>query len=89
MNDSAFREHLRKQGYAEPELIERAPQTYNPEHVHAFSVSALILEGELSVTTAEGTTTCRAGDVFELAGGIPHSEQYGPAGARVLVGRRS
>ena len=88
MDGNAFREHLRLKGYAEPELIERSPDTHNPEHTHEFSVSALILAGELSVTTASGTTTCRAGDLFELEGGIPHSEQYGPAGAQVLVGRR-
>lgn len=89
MNDSAFRVHLREQGYADPELIERAPHTHNPEHVHEFSVAALILEGELSVTTPDGITTCHAGDIFELAAGISHSEQYGPSGARVLVGRRT
>lgn len=89
MDDNTFRELLRQRGYAEPELIERNPNTHNAEHTHEFAVSALILEGELEVTTAYGTTTCRAGDHFELEGGIPHSEQYGPAGARVLVGRRT
>jgi len=89
MQESSFRARLAEQGYDEPELIERAPATHNPEHSHDFDVAALVLDGELVVTTAAGeTTTCRAGDLFELAGGIPHSERYGASGARVLVGRR-
>ena len=89
MTENDFREHLRLGGYPAPELIERVPDTHNPEHAHDFDVAALIVEGELRVTTADGTTTCRAGDLFELASGIVHSELYGPSGAKVLVGRRA
>ena len=89
MTESDFREHLRKMDYPAPEPLDRAPHTHHPEHAHDFDVAALIVEGELSVTTARGTVTCRAGDLFELAGGIVHSELYGPAGAKVLVGRRA
>jgi len=89
MNEASFRARLAERGYDAPELIERAPGVYNPEHSHDFDVAALVLDGELLVTTAAGeATTCRAGDLFELAGGITHSERYGDSGARVLVGRR-
>lgn len=88
MDDAAFRAELARQGYGEPEVIERKPDHHNPEHTHDFAVSALILAGELSVTTAAGTTTCKAGDTFLLGAGIPHSEQYGPDGARVVYARR-
>ena len=90
MHESSFRAHLAEQAYDEPELIERASGVHNPEQSHDFDVAALVLDGELVVTTAAGeTTTCRAGDLFELAGGIAHSERYGECGARVLVGRRA
>ncbi len=87
MDDANFRAALAEQGYDGPELLERSANLHNPEHSHEFSVSALILAGQLSVTTAAGTTTCGAGDTYSLAGGIPHSELYGPEGARILVGR--
>ncbi|MEQ8230458.1 MAG: cupin [Gammaproteobacteria bacterium] len=89
MHEPAFRARLAEQGYDGPELVERTANTHNPEHAHDFDVALLVLDGELCVSTAAGITTCRAGDTFELAGGIPHTEQYGPHGARVLVGRRA
>lgn len=88
MDDASFRAELARQGYDEPEVIERQPGHHNPEHIHDFAVSALVLAGELRVTTAAGTTTCKVGDTFLLGAGISHSEQYGPDGARVVFARR-
>ena len=89
MTESEFRQHASHAGYGEPELIEREGGRFNDEHTHDFSVSALVLEGELCVTTKDGEkTTCGAGDLFELSAGIAHCEQYGPQGACVLVARR-
>ena len=48
----------------------------------------LVMTGEITVTTADAATTCRAGDTFTLAGGIVHHENYGADGARFLLGRR-
>ncbi len=88
MNEAQFRQQLRQQGYDEPEVLERPANLSNDEHCHDFSASALILAGEISVITASGTTTCRAGDTFTLDSGIPHRERYGAEGARFLLGRR-
>lgn len=88
MNENIFREEIKAQGFVEPELVEREPNLYNAEHTHDFDVSALIVSGELTVTTPDGVTTCRAGDHFALNRGIVHTEQYGPHGTKVLVGKR-
>ena len=88
MDENIFREQLKTDGFAEPELVEREPNLYNAEHVHDFDVSALIVSGELTVTTPDGATTCKSGDSFALNGGIVHTELYGPDGTQVLVGKR-
>ncbi|MCA8973262.1 MAG: cupin domain-containing protein [Gammaproteobacteria bacterium] len=90
MDEASFRRHCREHGYDEPELLERPAGLHNPEHSHDFDVVALVLEGELTVTVADGRVcTCRGGDFFELEHGARHSEQYGSAPTRALVGRRA
>jgi hypothetical protein len=42
----------------------------------------------MTITTAAGATTCGPGDHFELACATAHSEAYGSAGAKVLIGRK-
>jgi quercetin dioxygenase-like cupin family protein len=88
MNETDFRAELTAAGYTGPELVAHDGDLFNAEHTHDFAVHLLILDGEITVAAAGETTTCRAGDTFKLAGGVPHTEQYGPDGARVLVGRR-
>lgn len=89
MNEQAFRHQLEQDGYDEPVELVREANLENDDHTHDFSASALILDGEVNVITAEGTITCRAGDTFALAGGTVHHERYGPQGARFLLGKRS
>ncbi len=88
MTEDEFRAAVARDGYDAPTLIEREADLCNEEHSHDFALTTLILAGELCVTTATGTTTCRAGDTFTLARGVPHSEAYGPRGARLLLARR-
>lgn len=88
MNEKSFRKRLQAEGYAEGPIIEWAPNTFNDTHTHEFSASVLVLDGEITVTTADGATTCRANDTFRLAAGTPHSEQVGPDGVRFLSGRK-
>lgn len=88
MDEHSFRERLKAEGYAAGPIIEWAPNTFNDTHTHEFSASILVLEGEITVTTPEGATTCRASDTFRLAAGTPHAEQVGPAGVRFLSGRK-
>lgn len=88
ITEAAFRESLAQQGYEPPVEVTREPNLATTEHTHEFSASALILSGRVSVVTATGTTTCGPGDTFSLQSGVPHHEEYGPEGARFLVGKR-
>ncbi|WP_156105517.1 MULTISPECIES: hypothetical protein [unclassified Marinobacter] len=48
----------------------------------------LVLEGPFSLATDEGILTYEAGEVCELSAGVRHVERTGPAGARVLLGKK-
>ena len=88
MEQTAFENELREQGYAEIDDRRMAPDAVNPEHAHQFDARLLDLEGSMTIT-AEGTErTYRAGDTFTVAAACRHSERSGPEGARYIAGRR-
>ena len=78
------------QGSAD-EVIERhwAPHQVVETHAHPFDADALVTAGEMWLIRADGTQHLRAGDTFQLPGGTPHSERYGPQGATYWVARRT
>lgn len=88
MQESEFRAKLKAGGYADARLVEWEPNTVNDTHTHDFDASVLVLDGEITVVTADDTCTCRAGDTFALDAGILHSEIIGEDGVRFLSGRR-
>jgi quercetin dioxygenase-like cupin family protein len=89
MDEQAFRKTLAEEGYAEGRVVEWGPNHFNDTHVHDFSAKVLVLDGEITVACEDGrTTTCRAGDTFQLAAGTPHLERIGAAGVRFLSGRK-
>jgi quercetin dioxygenase-like cupin family protein len=88
MNEVSFREMLAANGFPEPTIVEREANLITTDHVHDYTASALILDGEISVVTATGTNTCRSGDTFTLNSGITHHEEYGAQGARLLFSQR-
>jgi quercetin dioxygenase-like cupin family protein len=51
-------------------------------------VRALVLDGDVTLTTGGESRTYRPGEVFEMAAGCEHSERHGPQGTKYLVGRR-
>jgi quercetin dioxygenase-like cupin family protein len=88
MDETAYREKVAAEGYDAPEVIVREANTDNQPHTHDFGASALILEGEITVTTADGPTTCRTGDSFALDARVEHRETIGPDGLRMLIARK-
>ena len=88
MDTGAFEASLKTAGYEVSTSKGPANKVTTP-HAHGFDVRALVLSGELTLTTDGVARTYRAGDVFEMAAGCVHSEQYGPEGSESLVGRRS
>lgn len=59
------------------------------EHAHPFSARALVVVGELWLTSGGETQHLLPGDRFEVPAGVPHSERYGPEGATFWVARRN
>jgi quercetin dioxygenase-like cupin family protein len=88
MERAAFIDSLKADGFAEPVLIERAPDTGLDDHAHPFEARALILDGQITIVAGGNARVYRPGDVFHLRRDEPHAERYGPQGVRYLSGRR-
>ena len=86
---TVFEAALRTDGYLDVQLRDIAAGTHNATHSHPFDVRALMLAGELALTHEGRTQVYRAGEVFIMAAGCEHAEQFGAAPARYLVGRRA
>ena len=86
---SEFEADAMAQGF--DEVIERrwAPGLVLQPHVHAFSLNALVVQGEMWLTVGADTQHLQAGQAFELGRSIEHSERYGAEGAVVWVARRN
>lgn len=88
MERSEFEAELKAQGFPEIAIGEQEPNCSRAEHAHHFDVSALVLEGEITLGVGGERRTYRAGDRFTMAAGCMHTEDVGPAGVRYVVGRR-
>jgi quercetin dioxygenase-like cupin family protein len=88
MNADDFESALKRAGYLDVETKQFKPGLATQPHAHPFDVRALVLDGEITLVANGVSRTYRAGEIFEMAAGCEHAEQYGPAGARNLVGRR-
>lgn len=87
MDPEVFASSLKQDGYREIMTRRMEPRPANSEHSHEFSVRGLVIAGEFIVTSGGIARTYKAGDVFEVAAGQPHSEAVGPEGADLTTGR--
>ena len=85
---ASFRDHALAHGFDEVTERDWAPDQTLGTHTHPFSVSALVVRGEMWLTVGEKTQHLQRGDRFELLHEVPHSERYGPEGATYWVARR-
>lgn len=85
----AFEASARERGFDAVLVRDWAPGQVVDEHVHPFTAHAVVVQGEMWLTTADATRHLRAGDSFDLPAGTPHSERYGGAGATYWVARRN
>jgi quercetin dioxygenase-like cupin family protein len=88
MDQSAFEAELSKAGYTEIETKMIEPRPVNSAHSHEYGIKGLVLDGIFIVTEANKPTRYLAGDVFTVAQGQSHTEEIGPQGARLVVGRK-
>ena len=84
-----FEADARSRGFDEVLVREWKPGQVVDEHRHPFAADALVVQGEMWLTDADGTRHLRPGDTFRLDADVPHSERYGSAGATYWVARRA
>ncbi len=88
MDESAFEEQLRKNGFDEILRKDLTAEGHLDEHDRDWDVHGLVLAGDFTITTSQGSTSYRAGETFFLPANAAHEESQGPHGARLLLGRR-
>ncbi len=87
MDLDLFHEQLTRDGY-EILMREMPADKFVDTHSHPFDVRAVVTSGEITLHCHGETKTYREGDLFELAAGINHTEQYGPVGVQYVLGRK-
>jgi quercetin dioxygenase-like cupin family protein len=65
-------------------LVDIPPGGVVAEHSHVNEQMGLVLEGEMDFTIGGETKRLRAGDVFRIPGGMPHSVVAGDRPVRAL-----
>lgn len=85
----AFREQALADGFDEALVREWEPGFANEMHSHPFDTHAWVVRGEFWLTVDGRIQHLKAGDTFDLARDVAHSERYGPTGATFWAARRS
>jgi quercetin dioxygenase-like cupin family protein len=88
MERQVFESELKRDGYDEILTGTTEGPRHNAEHSHPYDVKAMVLDGAITLAWEGRTQTFRAGDIFTMARGCPHTETFGPEGAVTLVGRK-
>ena len=88
MRSDEFAALLAEEGFPAGVIVEREANGKMEDHCHEFEAKALILDGEIRVSTEEGERVYHPGQIFHLRAHERHSEWYGPQGVRYLVGRK-
>ena len=88
MNEAQFRRQLQEQGYGGARSVEFEPNLVNDMHTHDFSAFVLVVGGEFTLVTEDGSATLRPGETCKLAAGTLHSEQTSVSGATILIGKK-
>jgi len=88
MNRQQFEARLKEDGYSEIEAKSLQARPANDHHGHPFAVRGLVLAGAFTVSQNNISKTYHAGEIFSVAAGDEHSEEVGPDGAEVVVGRK-
>ncbi len=89
MDLTTFKAELAQDGYTEIDTRTIEPNLFNSAHSHPFHVRAQMLEGELTLSWEGTQRTFRAGEIFTMAAGCEHTEWFGAAGAKYIVGRKA
>ncbi len=86
---ASFERDARADGADEVLVREWAPGQVVGTHSHPFDADAIVVQGEMWLTSGDETLHLLPGGTFSLAAGTPHDERYGPEGATYWVARRA
>lgn len=89
MSKEEFLELLKLKQFPEPVLVEQPAGGGLEIHTHDFEVIALVVEGSISISSAEEESFYGPGQIFHLSFQQPHSERYGGSGVKYLASRKS
>jgi len=79
---------LTSSGYGQIETKSLDPRPVNAEHAHEYDIRGIVTAGTFIVWQDNKPASYRPGEVFAVPAGTRNSEQVGPDGARVVVGRK-
>lgn len=88
MTEDAFKAELAASGFTEIETRTIDPRPANVAHGHDHDIRGLVLDGLFIVWCDGRPVSHQPGEMFSVAAGIAHAEEIGPAGARIVIGRR-
>ena len=88
MTEEEFRQKLIDEGYRDAHNYEIQPGTEKEMHAHDESVMSLVLKGEFTLVTENGSVTYKEGEWCENIAGTLHTEKVGPDGVTALVGTK-
>jgi quercetin dioxygenase-like cupin family protein len=88
MQQRVFEAELQSAGYTEIESKTLDPRPANAGHAHDYDIRRLVLDGIFIVNQGGNPVTYRVGEVFAVPAGKSHTEEVGPNGARIVVGRK-
>ena len=88
MQQDVFEAELKAGGYVEIETKALDPRPANHGHAHDYDIRGLVLDGLFIVNQNDRPVAYQAGEIFAVAAGTSHTEEIGPQGARILVGRK-
>ncbi len=88
MDRAALEVQLHCEGFSRTYIWEDRPNAYYPDHTHPTETAHIILEGEMTLSTAGETRTYHAGERCDVPAGAVHSARMGPRGCRYLIGEK-
>lgn len=88
MNEREFEEQLKNEGFSGIFVHRDSPGAYYPDHTHLGITAHIVLDGEITVTSAGQTKTYSPGERFDVPAGEIHSAQIGPQGCRYMIGEK-
>jgi len=88
VNEREARKQLEAEGFPHIYVWQDGPHAHYRDHTHAGLTAHIILDGEMTLTTAGESNTYRVGDRCDVPPGAVHSADMGPKGCRYLVGEK-